>query len=59
MGAACGSGTQRVAPGRVVARWLAPGRVVARWLAPERVVVRWLAPERLAPGCSAGTEVRR
>ncbi len=49
MGAACGPGTQRVAPGRVVARWLAPGRVVARWLAPER----------LAPGCFAGAEVRR
>ena len=44
MGAACGSGMQRVAPGRVVVRWLAPER---------------LAPERLAPGCSAGTEVRR
>ncbi len=54
MGAACGSGMQRVAPGSVVARWLAPGRVVARCLAPER-----LAPERLAPGCFAGTEVRR
>ena len=49
MGAACGSGMQRVAPGSVVARWLAPGRVVARCLAPER----------LAPGCFAGTEVRR
>ena len=49
MGAACGSGMQRVAPGSVVARWLAPGRVVARWLAPER----------LAPGCFAGAEVRR
>ena len=34
MGAACGSGMQRVAPGSVVARWL-------------------------APGCFAGTEVRR
>ncbi len=44
MGAACGSGMQRVAPGRVVARCLAPER---------------LAPERLAPGCFAGTEVRR